>query len=514
MNARLPIACPLIGQIDVHAEVRPDQQALSDGRSALTYSELAAASHGFAQSLWDQGVRTGNTVAVLCPKSPALIAAIVGLWRLGATFCPMDETLPAERLEYMLAKVKPTAVLAPRASWPTLKAFAPNACFVDPTEELPQTSQPFVSGQHINRDAYCMFTSGSTGFAKGVVIPHRAMEALFHGIADIHPVTAESRCLNTAPLFFDVSVLDTWFPLFQGATVRLTQDELKMPLWLLQLIDTEQITHLCAVGPLLKLLCSQTQLFDRFSLASVQSIMTGADVLDPKMVQTWLAKIPGLTLLNGYGPTEATCVCHVFPIREREPGRTAAYPIGQPLNTVGQVILNADDQPCEIGERGELLVAGRQLLCSYLDDFEETQRCTVLRDGVRYYRTGDQVELLANGDLAFHGRLDDEVKLSGYRVHLNEIRRIARAIVPGREVTVGTRRDRQGALEVVLVAQGHDHEKSALIAQLQATLGEQLAPYMQPSTIAIVETFPRLGSGKIDTRSLIEGLHSTEDAHV
>jgi amino acid adenylation domain-containing protein len=500
--------------MDAHAENRPTRQALSDGRSQLTYAELATASHLFAQALWDKGVRTGHKVAVLGPKNTSLIAGIVGLWRLGATFCPMDDTLPAERLAYMLAKVNPSAILAPRAAWPSLQALAPETSFIDPAEPVRTSGQTYIPGRHRNRDAYCMFTSGSTGFAKGVVIPHQAMAALFEGIASIHTVTARSRCLNTAPLFFDVSVLDIWFPLFQGASVRLTQDEMKMPLWLLQLIDSEQITHLCAVAPLLKLLCSQAELFNRFSLRSVQCIMTGADVLDPKMVQTWLAKIPGLTMLNGYGPTEATCVCHVYPIRKREPGRTEAYPIGKPLNTVEHLILNAEDEPCEPGEKGELLVAGRQLLCNYLGDVQETQRRTLIRNGLRYYRTGDQVECLADGSLAFHGRLDDEVKVSGYRVHLNEIRRVARSILPGREITIGTCRNPKGALEIVLIAQGTASEKQALTETLQTNLSQRLAVYMQPSHISIVENFPRLGSGKIDTRALIEGLNSTEDAHV
>jgi acyl-CoA synthetase (AMP-forming)/AMP-acid ligase II len=229
--------------------------------------------------------------------------------------------------------------------------------------------------------------------------------------------------------------------------------------------------------------------------------MTGADVLDVSTVQKWLHKVPGLTVLNGYGPTEATCVCLVEAIRKLEPDRSTPYPIGRPLSGVSCSVKTIDET--NVDDDGELLIGGPQILNRYWDDPEESDRRCLDIQGKRYYRTGDRVRQSPEGSYDFIGRVDDEIKLSGYRIHLAEIRRVAKFATEA-EAVVGVIRSRGEPAAIALALEGQKAMMVSQMKELRSALESELPKYMMPRFLAVMKKLPRLGSGKIDVKQTME----------
>jgi acyl-coenzyme A synthetase/AMP-(fatty) acid ligase len=305
--------------------------------------------------------------------------------------------------------------------------------------------------------------------------------------------------LNTSPFHFDVSVVDTLLPLSQGATVYLSGDVV-LPGLLLDKLERLRITHVCAVASTLNMLSRGRNLESR--ALNLVCIMTGAEVLNVPAIQTWLRAVPGVTIINGYGPTEATCVCVAHPITEIEAGRQAPYPIGFPLQGVDVQVCDDDGRPVQAGVVGEIVVGGGQLMREYLGRPEETRARWLELDGKRFYRTGDLGQKDHTGLLSFVGRVDQEVKLRGYRVHLNEVRQ-ALLEQPGVDdaalhlVDHGLR-GRDLAATVLSHELATPHSGSRILEQLRARLPE----YMVPRYLLLTSVFPKLPSGKIDQRAL------------
>ncbi len=489
--------------ISNHGSLTPTRPAITDGRRTLNYGELVRLAAQFANN-----ARQHERVVLLAGKSIELIVAMLGVWRVGNLVFPLDPTIPENRIRQLFERIKPGLVICD----PSLKQFV-NVSL--PSAEVRTTNdiarlRPIVGDipeidtvLQDSTDAYCLFTSGSTGHPKGVVISHGAIASFYQSIVEHYPVAESSRCLNTAPLFFDVSVLDIFFPLYQGAYVYIYTEPTYLPQRLLAVIDDLQVEYFCAVAPLLRLMISSQSVADRFRLTSLRTVMTGADILDVSTVQKWLQKVPGLTVLNGYGPTEATCVCLVEAIRELEPDRSTPYPIGRPLSGVICSVKPIDEP--NVDDEGELLIGGAQILNRYWDDPEETARRCLGIHGKRYYRTGDRVRRSPEGRYDFIGRVDDEIKLSGYRIHLAEIRRVAKSATEA-EAVVGVIRSHSEPAAIALALEGQKAMMAGQIKGLRSALESELPKYMMPRFLAVMKSLPRLGSGKIDVKQTMEAI--------
>jgi amino acid adenylation domain-containing protein len=487
--------------ISNHGSLTPTRPAITDGRRTLNFGELVRLAAQFAN-----GARQHERVVLLADKSIELIVAMLGVWRVGNLVFPLDPTIPENRIRQLLERIKPGLVICNPSLNQLVNRSIPSAEVraIDDIAKL----RPMVGDipkvdtvLQDSTDAYCLFTSGSTGHPKGVVISHGAIASFYQSIAEHYPVAENSRCLNTAPLFFDVSVLDIFFPLYQGAYVYMYTEPVYLPQRLLAVIDEMQVEYFCAVAPLLRLMISSQSVADRFSLTSLRTIMTGADVLDVSTVQKWLHKVPGLTVLNGYGPTEATCVCLVEAIRKLEPDRSTPYPIGRPLSGVSCSVQTIDETNAD--DDGELLIGGPQLLNRYWDDPEETDRRCLDIQGKRHYRTGDLVRQSPEGSYDFIGRVDDEIKLSGYRIHLAEIRRVAKFATEA-EAIVGVIRSRGEPAAIALALEGQKAMMASQMKELRSALESELPKYMMPRFFAVMKKLPRLGSGKIDVKQTME----------
>ncbi|AXX31563.1 amino acid adenylation domain-containing protein [Actinosynnema pretiosum subsp. pretiosum] len=479
----------------------PDRPAVHDGRSGFTFAELERGALALAARLAELGVRPGDRVAVLAEKSALVPALAIGAWKLGAVYAPLDAAQPEPRLRGLLGRLRPRAVLALDDREPVVDDAAwigraeLDAVLREPAPDLPSA----VRGP--DDPAYVIFTSGSTGAPKGVEIGVGSLVAYFGNHNEVLRFTPASRVFSLSPFHFDVSIEDTLLPLSLGAFVHQFRG-VHAGAIMRAVIARERITHLIAVSTLLTMITEGGRHVGRKTFPHLEMVMTGAEVCDPGVINLWKAALPEARVFNVYGPTEATIVCTAYEIAEVDPDRTGSYPIGRPLRGVAARIVDDGREVVAPGHVGELWIGGEQVMLGYFDQPEETARRVVEHDGVRYYRTGDMCAYDDNGDIVFHGRDDDEVKLAGRRVHLGEIRQLVLGSA-GVERAAVALVPRGGRDVIALVVMAPDR---AVVADVEALLADQLPDYMRPTLLAWSPSPTVSSTGKTDENRLMRRL--------
>jgi amino acid adenylation domain-containing protein len=479
----------------------PDRQAIHDGRSGLTFGELERQARAFACWLGEQGVGSGDRVVILAEKSAIMPVLALGVWKSGAVYVPLDATQPILRLRSLLARLRPSAVIA-------LDDREPSVADV---RWIGQAQlEAILSGPSPNRlavakrpedTAYIIFTSGSTGEPKGVEISVGSLMAYFRNHNEVLRFTPASRGFSLAPFHFDVSIEDTLLPLSLGAFVYQFRG-MHAGAIMRAVIRRERITHLIAVSTLLTMITNGGRQVTRKDFPALEMVMTGAEVCDPRVLNIWKTNLPEVRLINVYGPTEATIVCTAYEIEQADPERTSSYPIGRPLRGVAARIVEAGTEVLEHGRVGELWIGGEQVMRGYFDQPEETARCLVEVDGVRYYRTGDLCSYDEDGNIVFHGRDDDEVKLAGRRIHLGEIRQTVLGCPGVERAAVGLVPHRgHDVIALVVVA-----PTQAVVADVEKQLTDLLPEYMRPTLVAWSPVLAVSSNGKTDESRLMRRL--------
>jgi amino acid adenylation domain-containing protein len=432
---------------------------------------------------------------------------------------PLDPSMPAERLRYILNDIEPSAVITEEEMADTVKGFLPKAAplvFVTEMERMLAADEDFIERDALVRPlalpeldeqatAYCIYTSGSTGRPKGVLISHRSLFDFFDGTWPVYDVTAQSRCASFSPLHFDVYTMDMLFPLAQGAHLHV-YDDVVVPDLLFETIRANEISHFSAWGMMLGLI-AQAADFATAPLPHVKTILTGTDVPDIKTVQRWMRKNTGVKVINAYGPTEVTCASVAHEITEIEPDRTQLYPIGKPLRHVQAQIVDDEGERIEAPDTpGELMLGGSQVMQGYWHLPEQTAQRLTHIDGVPFYRTGDICTWLADGSIFYIGRKDNEVKLGGYRIHLNEVQRVINSVdhVHASEIVLLESRYGEKLLAAgVLVDKGQAVDVDLLTGQIRQRCVAELPAYMVPRYVTVLDQFPQLSSGKADRKALL-----------
>jgi amino acid adenylation domain-containing protein len=508
----------------------PERLAVDDGESRLTYAELDARSSQFAHVLGDVGVGPGKRVAIYLDKSCEAVAAIYGILKTGAAYVPLDPQSPAPRLARILADCEVSCLVTESAKAAALAdLFSPEArpgavLVVDGTHEIPDGPHlpPVVMGDALDGApttvpsgavdadaddlAYILYTSGSTGNPKGVMLSHaNALAFVDWGIRtfDIGP---EDRLSSHAPFHFDLSVFDLFAASGAGAAVVLVPAGMSvLPPSVRRFISDSEITVWYSVPSVLSMLATRGGLAPG-DLGSLRLVLFAGEVFPTKFLVQLMHLLPGARFANLYGPTE-TNVCTWYDVPDLG-NQEETIPIGLAIDGVDVFTVDPDTGAAVIGP-GELYVEGPTVAHGYWNDPERTARSFVAdprpdQHG-RCYRTGDLVEHLPDGNIRFLGRIDSQVKSRGYRIELGEIESVlvchddvvecAVVAVPDDLLT--------SRLRAFVVTGGQSSSQ-----ELIRFCGERLPRYMVPESVEMITALPRTSTGKIDRQILAAtGVH-------
>lgn len=485
----------------------PDAIALESGSESLSYRKLDERANQIAHSLQSRGIETEDLVAVCLDRSVDLIASILGIWKAGAAYVPLDTNYPRERIRYMVTDSDAKAVitlreLVERVGLPAASAI----CLDDPDvrSELAQmpTSAPShgATGESL---AYVMYTSGSTGNPKGVQIEHHSLLNHNWAVAEAYPVTGTDRVLQFSPVSFDISVEEI-FPTFLvgGRLVLRPEDLTSSTDRFLDFVEQREITVLNLPTAYWHELTEAVQ--TRALPSSVRCVVIGGEKASEAAFRRWQRTVPPtVSLINTYGPTETTVTTTLF----RASPDSDRFPIGKPLANVHVVLLDENLRPVPAGMTGELFIGGEGVARGYLHRPDLTEQRFVRNplpqyvSGERLYRTGDLARYAEDGNIEFVGRSDQQVKFRGYRIELGEIEAALRMHSRIKDCVVVVREDQPGRKR--LVAYVVAREKNDLSPHdLRRHLKDMLPDYMVPSVYVSLPEFPLTPAGKIDRRNL------------
>jgi amino acid adenylation domain-containing protein len=488
----------------------PSNVALTAGDKLLTYAELNEKANQLARFLETSGIKPGARVALCLDRSLEVIAGLLAILKVGAAYVPVDASYPASRLSFLIEDSKAQALLTDRATAGKLPALATNIICLDadwPAIALEPSDNLGFNGAPEDL-AYVMYTSGSTGNPKGVLVPHRAVERLVKNNS-FASFSADEVFLQLAPLSFDAATFEIWGALLNGGRLVLAPAGRVTPEDIGTIVLKHNITTMWLTAALFHLMV--TNHFE--SLRPLRQLLAGGDVLSVTHVRRVLEALPHLRLINGYGPTENTTFtcCHTITLESLTSG---TVPIGRPINNTRIYIVDAAMQPVPVGVTGELFAAGDGVALGYLNAPELTGEkflTHIFAPGLteRLYRTGDLARYRTDGTVEFLGRADTQVKVRGYRIELAEIEyalersSLVKAAVACVRADWVTENDAPGdkrlAAYVIPEKAGNTAQ---LITELRTYLKSQLPEYMQPAAIMAVESFPRTVNGKVDRRAL------------
>ncbi|MFE6409916.1 amino acid adenylation domain-containing protein [Streptomyces sp. NPDC057837] len=505
----------------------PDAIAVDDGRTALTYRDVDAASRCLALRLREQGVGRGDLVGMIAAPGPGTVIAVVGILRAGAGWVPLDAEHPAARLAEQTARCGVRVVVHDDRTRQAARALtaATAVPVVIAAESVTATSAPPVSPQTVSPQpdgaldefavepdatatAYVIFTSGSTGRPKAVPITFRAMENYLDWAVTTFAYGPGDRLANTSSPCFDASVRQLLAPLLTGATVvTADRDLVRDPELLLDHVERARITVWSSVPSLWeRLLAAAENRLRRGErlpdLSALRLVHVGGEVLWADWVRRWFDLFgPEQRIVNLYGPTETTinATCHI--VSERPADDVTALPIGRAVAGTQLLVTGPGGEQAGPGGVGELLIGGVGLSAGYLGEPGLTRAAFVWRDGRRWYRSGDRVEVLPDGALRFVGRIDDQVKIRGHRVEPGEVEAVLRARPDVAQAAVLADEGRLSAFVALTepaVRQGVD------AVALRRYLADSLPPYMVPGRIVLLDALPLTGTGKTDRRALLE----------
>lgn len=482
--------------------LRGDAVALSpESGEDITYAGLHRRVEAVAGALFEKGVRAGNAVALLLPRSVPGYIAILGILRAGGQYVPVDPENPPERIEAVLTDAGCKVVIAASRDWSRLPS---GTVGVDLDEVDPGTQPPPAPDVTGDDAAYVMYTSGTTGRPKGVVVPHRGITRLVVN-TDLIGYRPDDTVCGTVNLTFDLSVLELFGALLNGARLVVPNRETVLSAEALEsLIVHERVTVMWLGAALFHQMAARRPSMFR----TLRCLIAGGDALSPTAVRAVLEHGRPGQLIDGYGPTENSVLCTAHVIDDLPP-EAEAVPIGRPISNSTAYVVRPDCSLADVGEEGELWVGGDGVALGYLHLEELTADRFVpdrFSDGSgRLYRTGDMARWRPDGVIEFLGRRDRQVKLSGFRVELQEIETVlaGHPRVKDAAVEVLDREGHSGYLVGWITTDSSDDARTLPMA-LRRYLRDRLPVFMVPREIRVIGVMPVNASGKIDRAALVE----------
>ena len=508
------------------ADRSPQHIAVEEAEGgSITYRGIVDLASDLRSWLQSMDVVAGDRVGMCLHKSIDGVATIFGILKNGSAYVPLDPLAPAARNAYILNDCQVKAIVVERCFVQALRTeleklgSVPKILILDKvgvgnalrsalenestsaikrvtTDEASAVVQP-------NDLAYLLYTSGSTGLPKGVMLSHENAMCFVDWCSDVFQPTSADRFSSHAPFHFDLSILDLYVPLKHGATLVLFGEDLgKEPARLAQQIAATRITHWYSAPSILAMLLQQGRI-DTHDYSALRMVLFAGEVFPVKHLRGLQSLWPAPRYFNLYGPTE-TNVCTWYEIpREIPADRTDAYPIGEVCAHYRDRVIDVDGHPVPPGVEGELCMAGPGVMRGYWNLLEQNAR-VFFEDahGTRWYRTGDVVLREPDGNFRFLGRRDRMIKKRGYRIELGEIEAVLYRHASVKEAAVIANSD-DDITRIRAFLSTKDGQRISIIA-LKQFCAERLPLYMIPDTFSFMEVLPKTSTDKIAYQVLKE----------
>jgi len=508
--------------LETSAKMHPDRPAVwEDTGPAMTYRELDVLSNRLRDRLAANGISRGDRVGICVRKSIDSVAAIFGILKSGAAYVPVDVSAPAARNGFIFANCAVKAVIiegrlesgvreamadaAGRAAWVVLPDVG-HGQGLDACLEKLETHSPALRGASAspqpNDLAYVLYTSGSTGRPKGVMLSQLNATAFVDWCCDLLHPAADDRFSSHAPFHFDLSILDLYTPIRNGASIVLVPDDLtREPQGLALFIERMNITIWYSAPSILSLLAQFGKLPER-NYSMLRAILFAGEVFPIVHLRSLTRQVPHPRYLNLYGPTE-TNVCNAYELEGPVPDdRLDPYPIGPVCPHLRGIVIDGGARKLPAGEEGELCITGDNVMQGYWDLPEQTAKSFITDDaGIRWYKTGDIVVEDAGGIYRYVGRRDRMVKKRGYRIELGEIESALYRNPDVCEAAVIALRDDIEGVKIKAHLTLKESGRPSII-QFKRYCSENLPIYMVPDSFHFHQRLPKTSTDKIDYQAL------------
>ena len=511
-------ALSLVDYLEASARRDADRIAIVDpSGERITYRELNERAGRIAGFLVASGVAPGDRVGVIVPKGIAAITAFFGIMKARAAYVPADYTAPAARNATILSDcavrvaflgAAAPAILdawgeAPKPATVVLVggATAPGGCATVTWDDVLQHAPAEVSGRSREDLAYILYTSGSTGIPKGVMLTHENALSFVDWCSEVFAPTDTDRFSSHAPFHFDLSILDIYVPLKHGAELHVISEDLgKSPKELAAFIAERRLTAWYSVPSILALLAQFGDLPSR-DYSALRIVNFAGEVFPVKHLRHVTQLLPHAAYYNLYGPTETNvCTFARIPLPVPE-DRTVPYPIGWPCSHCDALVLDEGNE-VPPGDEGLLYIAGASVFPGYWNRPEHNAKAFIERDGRRWYNTGDVVRLDAESGYIYVGRRDRMVKRRGYRIELGEIEKGIYQHPGVEEAAVVASTDESGGVRIVVFLSARDAAKRPSIIEMKTFSAKALPSYMSPDVFQFLDKLPRTSTDKVDYQGL------------
>ncbi len=483
------------------ANAYPERKAVICGEEFLTYADLEIVSAKVAACLRAQGVAPGDRVGVCFNRSLHLMTALLGVVRAGATYVPIDASYPQGRINHIVQSAGIEFIVTKAC----LQENLPPSATIFDLDAFVQEADGFNDTYHCDGSAedifYVIYTSGSTGVPKGAAVYQQSEVNLLEWYINEFSMTPDDRVMLMSAIGFDLTQKNLWSTLASGACLVIPPFQEYDPYALADIIKVHNVSWInCAPSAFYPLIDDSE---NSNGLDSLRWIFLGGEPISYSRLQAWYLNVTA-QLVNSYGPTECTDIASYFVI-PRHQLATDPLPIGRPNYNVQLYILGRNLELLPKGAIGELCIGGDGVGPGYIGDPEQTEKVFVSNPfgkDSKLYRTGDLARYLPNGNVEYLGRIDQQVKLRGYRIEIGEIQAVINSSQGVKQSFVAVQKIGANELLAAWVVAKEGQINDDLRSRIQARLTDQLPLFMRPQAIAFVDEFPLTPNGKIDRKAL------------